>query len=118
MKREYIALHKKSDKKIYFKYSALGVIEELRLYGERFTEEQARWIFQSKRMPFTEVDMLQLCENKALDFTYLPMPEDLRFETFWNAYGYKKGKIAATQKAWKALTDAEKNRSVALYSKI
>ena len=108
MKREYIALHKKSDKKIYFKYSYLGVIEEVKLYGERYTEEQAQWIFQSKRMPFTETAMLQLCENKTLDFDYLPMPTDLRFETFWNTYGYKKGKIASTQKLWNALTDAEK----------
>lgn len=107
-KREYVALHKKSDKKIYFKYDFLGVIEEVKLSGERYTEEQARWILQSKRMPFTETDMLLLCENKTLDFDYKPIPTDLSFKTFWDNYSYKKGKIAQTQKLWNNLKDSEK----------
>ncbi|MDY3337810.1 hypothetical protein PG279_01290 [Riemerella anatipestifer] len=106
--REYIALHKKSSRKIYFKYSFLGVLEELKLYGEKYTEEQVKWVLQSTRMPFTESQMLVLCSNKKLDFDYMPMPTDLSFEVFWNLYGYKKGKIATTQKAWNALSDAEK----------
>ncbi|AGC39502.1 hypothetical protein JSO53_04140 [Riemerella anatipestifer] len=106
--REYIALHKKSSRKIYFKYSFLGVLEELKMYGEKYTEEQVKWVLQSTRMPFTESQMLFLCSNKKLDFDYMPMPTDLSFEFFWNLYGYKKGKIATTQKAWNALSDADK----------
>ncbi|WP_244314653.1 hypothetical protein [Riemerella anatipestifer] len=78
--REYIALHKKSSRKIYFKYSFLGVLEELKLYGEKYTEEQVKWVLQGTRMPFTESQMLFLCSNKKLDFDYMPMPTDLSFE--------------------------------------
>jgi hypothetical protein len=108
MSREYIALHKKSDKKIYLKYDYFGVLEEVKFKGERWTEEQIKWFFDGKRNHFTETEILQMCENKTLDFDYQMLPTDLSFSVFWNAYAYKVGGIPNAQKQWNLLSDAEK----------
>lgn len=108
MSREYIAMHKKCDKKIYFKYDFFGVLEEVKFYGERWKEEQVKWIFESKRNHYCETEMLKLCEIKDMDFDYRAIPTDLSFENFWKTYGYKKGKLVRAQRLWGDLKDAER----------
>ena len=105
---EYVALHKQSDKKFYLKYDSLGVFKSINLEGERWTEDQVLWILKSSRVPKTEIEYLKFMDRKDLDFEYLEIPKDLSFEYFWKTFAYKKGKIPATQKAWKSLSDAEK----------
>lgn len=105
---EYVALHKKSDKKFYMKFDAFGVLKTISLEGERWTVDQVNWVFRSVRVPKTEGECLLFMEKKDLDFDYLEIPKDLSFEYFWKAYSYKVGKIPAARKAWNALSDAEK----------
>ena len=108
MSTEYIAMHKKCDKKIYFKYDFFGVLEEIRFYGERWKEDQVKWIFESKRNHYSETEMLKLCEIKDMDFDYRAIPTDLSFENFWKTYAYKKGKLVRAQRLWGDLKDSER----------
>lgn len=105
---EYVALHKKSDKKFYSKFDALGVLKSISLEGELWTVDQVNWIFNSTRVPKTEVEYLRFMDRKDLDFEYLEVPKDLSFEFFWKTFDYKKGKIPLTRRAWETLTDAQK----------
>lgn len=105
---DYVALHRQSDKKFNLKFDQFGVLKSISLEGERWTEEQVKWIFTSSQVPKTEIDCLRFMERKDLNFEFLEIPKDLSFEYFWKTYGYKVGKIPATRKAWQALSDAEK----------
>ena len=106
MTREYIAIHKKIDIKMYFTYNQ-ELLTKLELSGMA-KEEQVKWAIRKAENLSSEVEMWKAIENKKLDFEYMEMPRDLRFEMFWQMYAYKKGKIVATQRAWEKLTDAEK----------
>ena len=117
MRTEYVALHKQSDKKFYMKFDGLGVLQSISLEGERWTVEQVEWIFKSVRVPKTDVDCLNFMGRNDLDFQYVEIPKDLSFEYFWKTYGYKRGKIPMAQRAWKALSDAEKIEALLLIPK-
>ncbi|MCT4181623.1 hypothetical protein BAS06_09345 [Elizabethkingia miricola] len=106
--KNYVALHKKSDHKIYLSYDTFGVLVKLEFSGERWKEETIDWIFKPGRIPLTESDMWTRIENKTLEFNYMEIPTDLSFSNFWNLYAYKKGKIPGAQRYWERLTDAEK----------
>ncbi|MPS73989.1 MAG: hypothetical protein E2590_12715 [Chryseobacterium sp.] len=106
MKKEYVAIHKKIDVKLYFTYES-ELLVKLELVGI-YKPEQTIWAIERIRNLATEVEMWKAIENKKLDFQYMEIPKDLSFEFFWKTYDYKKGKILMTQKAWQKLTDAEK----------
>ncbi|OBS12557.1 hypothetical protein ATE49_04870 [Elizabethkingia miricola] len=106
--KNYVALHKKSDHKIYLSYDTFGVLVKLEFSGERWKESTIDWIFKPGRIPLTESDIWTRIENKTLEFTYMEIPTDLSFSNFWNLFAYKKGKIPGAQRYWERLTDAEK----------
>ncbi|WP_018675522.1 hypothetical protein [Riemerella columbina] len=107
--KQYLILHKKSDRKITLSYDGtFGILRAVELSNARWTEEEITIVLRHANKLRTEVAFLQKIETKDADFDYMEMPADLRFEVFWNMYGYKKGKIATTQKAWNNLSDAEK----------
>lgn len=107
--KDYIIIHKTSDRKITLTYdNTFGTLRKVELSNARWTTEEITIVLREVNKLRTEADFLQKMEQKVPDFDYLEMPRDLRFEVFWNACGYKKGKIATTQKLWNALTDAEK----------
>lgn len=106
--KNYVALHKKSDHKIYLSYDTFGVLVKMEFSGERWKEETIDWIFKPGRIPLTESDMWTRIENKTLEFNYMEIPTDLSFSNFWNLFAYKKGKIPGAQRYWERLTDAEK----------
>lgn len=108
MSTEYVALHKQSDKKFHMKFDALGTLQSISLEGERWTVDQVNWIFRSTRVPKTEVECLNFMNDQDLDFQYVEIPKDLSFEFFWKTYAFKRGKIPMAQRAWKALSNAEK----------
>lgn len=106
---QYIIIHKSSDKKIYISYNRIfGTLAKMELSEGRWSEEEVHIILKECNRLRTEVAFRKKMEDKVPDFEYLEMPTDLRFEVFWNTYGYKKGKIPATQKAWASLTEGEK----------
>ncbi|WP_407479933.1 hypothetical protein [Elizabethkingia anophelis] len=106
-KREYVALHNVSEKKILLKYDYFGVIQEVKLTGERWSEEEAKYAVRNM-VPYNEIDVSTIAKDKQLPFEYQEIPDDLSFKNFWNTYGYKVGKIAMAQKAWNSLSDEEK----------
>ena len=105
----YIIIHKKSERKITLSYDGtFGLLRKIELSNAKWEERDVHIILKLCNSLRTENAFLQRMEQKEADYDFLEMPTDLRFEVFWNLYGYKKGKIPATQKAWNALTDAEK----------
>lgn len=107
-KREYIALSKKSDKKISMKYDFFGVLQEAKFFGEKWEEKQVSHAIRNL-IPIKEESIVEAMERKDLPFEYRAVPEDLNFSAFWNLYAKKVGKIARTEKLWKALPDTEKS---------
>lgn len=106
---QYIIIHKTSERKITLSYDGtFSMLRSIELSNARWTEEDITIVLREVNRLRNESSFLKKMEEKSPDFEYLRMPTDLRFEVFWNAYGYKKGKIPATQKAWNALTDGEK----------
>lgn len=107
--REYIIIHKTSEKKVIFSYhSVFGTLCKVEYSNERWSENEITMILREANVLKMESAFIEKMQHKFIDWDYLEMPRDLRFEVFWNTYGYKKGKIPATQKAWNSLTDAEK----------
>ena len=107
--KEYIIIHKDSEQKITLGYdNTFGMLRKVELSNTRWTWEDITVAIRQANKLRSETDFLKRMESPIPDFDFLEMPKDLRFEVFWNAYGYKVGKIPATQKAWNALTDAEK----------
>ncbi len=107
--KTYIIIHKASERKVILSYDGtFGMLRKVELSNARWTAEDITIILREVNRLKTESDFLKKMETKTPDFNYLEMPQDLRFEVFWNQYGYKKGKIAQTQKLWQALSDAEK----------
>ncbi|MFX1715393.1 hypothetical protein JZ949_10065 [Riemerella anatipestifer] len=106
---QYIIIHKKSERKITLSYDrTFGLLRAVELSEARWTEVDINIVLRHANKLRTEVAFIKKMEEKDFDFNYLEMPKDLRFEVFWNLYGYKKGKIATTQKAWNALSEADK----------
>ncbi|MCW0518318.1 hypothetical protein [Riemerella anatipestifer] len=106
---QYIIIHKKSERKIILSYdNTFSILRAVELSNARWSEEEITIVLRHANKLRTEVSFIKKMEEKDPDFDYLEMPKDLRFEVFWNLYGYKKGKIATTQKAWNALTEADK----------
>ncbi len=116
MKREYVAIHKKIDVKMYFTYDQ-ELLTKMELAGMA-KQEQVKWAIRKAENLSSEVEMWKAIENKRLDFDYMEVPQDLSFAFFWNAYDYKKGKIPMTQKAWMKLTDAEKIEAIIYIPKL
>lgn len=105
----YIIIHKTSERKITLGYDrTFGTLRSVELSKANWGEDEITIVLRHANKLRTETDFIQKMKEKDVDFDYLEMPKDLRFEFFWNAYGYKKGKIAQTMKLWEALTDAEK----------
>ena len=107
--KDYVIIHKESERKVTLSYDeTFGTLRRVEFSKARWSEEEITTILREANRLRHESDFLTKMQNKYIDWEYLQVPSDLRFEVFWNAYGYKKGKIPATQKAWNALTDAEK----------
>lgn len=107
--KEYIIIHKESEQKFILGYdNTFGMLCKVELAPARWSLDDITVVLRQAHKLRTETDFLKQMETPLEGFDFLEMPRDLRFEVFWNAYGYKKGKIPATQKAWNTLTDAEK----------
>lgn len=106
---DYIIIHKESERKVTLSYDGtFSSLRKIELSKAKWSNEEITMILREANSLRNESDFLQKMQKKYIDWDYLEMPKNLSFETFWNAYSYKKGKIAATQKSWNALTDAEK----------
>lgn len=107
--KDYIIIHKESERKVTLSYDNIfGLLRKVELSNARWQEEEITIVLREAHLLRTESNFLSKMQGKYNDWDYLEVPRDLRFEVFWNIYGYKKGKIASTQKLWNALTDAEK----------
>ncbi|MGE0636010.1 MAG: hypothetical protein AB7G44_03475 [Bacteroidia bacterium] len=70
------------------------------------TDEQLTWILQ--RLPFTFAELQALAKQGRV---LKEIPLDLSFETFYNLYAYKTGKLEA-ERAWKRLNEADKVKAL------
>lgn len=60
------------------------------------------------RIPINEEGLLQMAGELHTPISVQPIPHDLSFNTFWEAYGYKIGDKTRTLKLWTALTEADR----------
>lgn len=73
--------------------------------GKEMTIEQLHWTFSE--MPKAEHNVMERWGNSQ-KIRVTKIPEDLRFDVFWEKYGYKIGGKTRVIKEWQALKDAEK----------
>ncbi len=69
------------------------------------SREQLIWCFAE--MPKDEKSVMERWGNSQ-KIRVTKIPEDLRFDVFWEKYGYKIGGKTRVIKEWQALKDAEK----------
>lgn len=89
-----------------FKYRLNGVFDSWQILEGELTEQQAIWLFNPARFPYTET----MCQGWRCikNFDVVVGEPDLSFETFWSAYNYKVGKKVSTQKSWERLSKADR----------
>lgn len=73
------------------------------------TKEQVNWLKQS--IPGDEID-LNTWSRSASWIIVEQIPEDLTFNTFWEAYNYKVGKKERAIKLWLALSEADRTKAL------
>lgn len=70
-------------------------------------QDQARaWFLRS--VPVKHSDLPAFMETYAAKLRLTPIPPDLSFNAFYNAYAYKVGRKERAVKLWTALTEAER----------
>lgn len=106
---KFIVLHKASEKKVTFSYGGVsGLLVGLEFSPANWTEENVHFMLKLANSLRTEVSFWQKMELPDKEFDFMQVPQDLSFKTFWNLYGNKVGKMAATMKTWDKMTDADK----------
>lgn len=97
---------KHQDINILTEYCEEGVLKALRFEESNIGKEAA--YFCLMRIPILEDGLLQITGELGATIRVTPVPQDLSFTAFWEAYGYKIGDKTRTMKLWVALTDADR----------
>lgn len=98
-------------------YGENGVLRGLRFEEEGLSAEAVSFCYM--RVPFLEEELPLAGAQKSTHIHVLPVPKDLSFNTFWEAYGYKIGDKTRAMKLWVALGDADRVmclRSISKYN--
>jgi len=111
---KYILTSPRLKGKILFEYTLNGIIKSFIIeQDDDVTDTLVKWIFA--RFP-VNVKAFGLPEFQKV-FTIEQVPDDLSFEAFWEAYGYKVGNKDRAKKLWNLLTDPERAQALMACSK-
>lgn len=82
--------------------------------GQVCNDTELRFLFAFAANYVQEADLLaNNGRTLKVKFKVQIMATDLSFKAFWDAYGYKVGNKAATEKLWNALNEDEKHQCLA-----
>lgn len=108
---KYLLTHRKVSGSIKLGYDDQGRVNSFAFDCE-LSEELWEWF--TDNFPFFEKE---LKANLYCNFTITPVPEDITFDAFWEAYNYKVGNKTRAQKLYKMLNDTERTRVMASIKK-
>lgn len=110
MKR-YSLTSDKTEGDLLFEYNDRNMLVGFQCRAE-LTDEQLVWILN--RLPLTFEDLQAFAKN-GRKLTEIPLTLD--FETFYNKYGKKVGKLEA-ERAWKRLSEGDKLKAMMKIDKL
>lgn len=86
---------------VQVEYSEIGCLNRL-AFPPDITRQMAEWCYN--RIPLDEKDLVDYPGAWKIE----PVPVDLSFPVFWEAYAHKIGDKTRTMKLWVALTEADR----------
>lgn len=92
---------------ILVEYDPNGLLKSLKFEDDDSLSKEAVY-FCLMRIPIQEDGLLQMTGELNTPILVNPIPHDLSFNTFWEAYGYKIGDKTRTLKLWTALTEPDR----------
>lgn len=87
-----------------FKYDLNGFLKHFENLSEPLGEKTQKWLFEGSRFPYKEATIKSWRGVRNIELI-VGVP-DLNFDTFYNLYKHKVGKLEA-QRAWKKLNKAD-----------
>lgn len=80
--------------------------------AEGATNGQIEWAHNHIQLTISGIPMLESqvkqWRRKGVDLHLVKVETDLSFDSFWNSYGYKKGKKSSVERIWKSMCDVER----------
>lgn len=92
-----------------FKYDLQGYLMEWKILSGTLTEAQTQWLFHPIRFPYKEQTIQKWKTIKNIDV--IVGKPNLSFDTFYNLYKHKVGKLEA-QRAWNKLNKSDQLKAI------
>nr|BFF39047.1 hypothetical protein BACY1_08520 [Tenacibaculum mesophilum] len=93
-----------------FKYDLNGLLSNFKIVEGELDDQQKKWLFYYTRFPYTE-NKIKSWNKVYKNFEVIIGEPDLSFDTFWNLYNYKVGKLQA-KKAWDKLSKSDQLKAI------
>ncbi|MEQ3500628.1 hypothetical protein ABMY20_12795 [Tenacibaculum sp. SSH1-16] len=93
-----------------FKYDLNGLLSNFKIVEGELDDQQKKWLFYYTRFPYTE-NKIKSWDKVYKNFEVVIGEPDLSFDTFWNLYNYKVGKLQA-KKAWDKLSKSDQLKAI------
>lgn len=106
---KYLLTSNKLKGKILLEFTGEGILCHMEVDPQDASVEMMKWFLG--RLPLHEAAMDPKIYNHLLKIE--PVPEDLSFESFWDAYGYKVGKKYRVKKLWESLDNTDRAAALA-----
>lgn len=97
---------KQSNINVTAEYGENGVLRALRIEEEDLSVDAVAFCYM--RVPYIEDELPRMILEPNVPITYEPVPKNLSFNTFYEAYDYKIGDKTRAMKLWTALTEADR----------
>ncbi len=94
-----------------FTYDLNNVLKSFKIREGVLDEKQVKWLFHNSIFPYQEAKIKLWKEQYKKDFDFIIGLPDLSFDTFWDLYNYKIGKIEA-RKQWNKLSERDKIEAI------
>ncbi len=107
----YTLKAKKTKVVLEFEYDLIGVLKSFKIKDGVLEDKQVMWLFDYRIFPYLETAMKSWKGRHKKEFDFIVGKPDLSFETFWNLYNYKMGKIEA-RKQWNKLSERDKIQAI------
>ncbi len=90
-----------------FEYDLNEVLKSFKIKEGELTDTQIMWLLNYKVFPYYEGVIRLWKERYKKEFDFFVGLPDLSFDTFWDLYNHKMGKIKA-KKQWDKLSERDK----------
>lgn len=109
MKTSYLLTGRNKPGKITLHYDEFHFL--IGIESEEVDHQQLGWLYNNLPRKIEQLEWLKKEHGSKIKIE--PISQDLSFKAFWNAYSYKVGKKAQTERTWESMSKANKAKAIA-----